>query len=52
MNRKIKFRAWDETNKLMEYNVNVNQGTAVKRGYQWYSNGNTVHDSKLMQYRT
>ena len=50
MNREIKFRAWDETNKLMEYNVNVNQGTAVKRGYQWYSNGNTVHGSKLMQY--
>ena len=48
--RKVKFRAWDKTNKVMEYNVNVNQGTAVKEGYQWYSIGNTVYDSKLMQY--
>ena len=48
--REIKFRAWDETNKVMEYNVNVNQGEAVKKGYQWYNTGNTVLDSKLMQY--
>ena len=48
--REIKFRAWDETNKVMENNVNVNQGEAVKRGYQWYSPANTVRDSKLMQY--
>ena len=48
--RPIKFRAWDETNKVMEYNVNINQGKAVKQGYQWFNTENTVHDSELMQY--
>ncbi len=48
--REIKFRAWDETNKVMENDVNVNQGKAVKYGYQWFNAGNTVYDSELMQY--
>lgn len=48
--REIKFRAWDEQNKVMEYKVNVNDGKPVKYGYQWFNHGNTIHDSELMQY--
>lgn len=48
--REIKFRAWDEQNKVMEYKVNVNDGKPVKYGYQWFNHGNTIYDSELMQY--
>lgn len=48
--REIKFRAYDSANKVMEYNVNVNQGKPVKQGYQWFDSGNTVYHSDLMQY--
>jgi uncharacterized phage protein (TIGR01671 family) len=48
--REIKFRAWDPINRVMECNVNVNQGTPVKQGYQWFNKENTVLHSELMQY--
>ncbi|MGG3234611.1 YopX family protein [Priestia flexa] len=48
--REIKFRAFDSINKVMEYNVNVNQGKPVKKGYQWFNTENTVYHSELMQY--
>ena len=48
--REIKFRAYDSANKVMEYNVNVNQGKPVKQGYQWFDSGNTVYHSDLMQF--
>jgi uncharacterized phage protein (TIGR01671 family) len=48
--REIKFRAFDSKNKIMEYDVNVNQGQAVKKGYQWFNTDNTVLHSPLMQY--
>jgi uncharacterized phage protein (TIGR01671 family) len=48
--RTIKFRAFDHINNVMEYDVNVNQGSPVKRGYQWFNTDNTVRGSKLMQY--
>lgn len=48
--REIKFRAWDKENNIMEYNVNINQGKAVKEGKQWFNVDNTVFDSLIMQY--
>ncbi len=34
----------------MLHKVNVNDGKAVKYGYQWFSEGNTIHDCELMQF--
>ena len=48
--REIKFRAWDEVNSVMEYNVGIIDGTCVKQGYQWFSKENTVSKSEPMQY--
>ncbi len=50
MKREIKFRAWDFINNRMEYGVNVNDGKPVKKGYQWFLDGNTVHNSNLEQF--
>ena len=50
--REIKFRAWDKKNKCLQYNVNVNDGKPVKKGYQWFNSQNTetVYHSDLEQY--
>jgi uncharacterized phage protein (TIGR01671 family) len=50
MNDRFKFRAWDEKNKKMEYDISLtNDGRAVKKGYQWFLSGNTVLNSPVMQ---
>jgi uncharacterized phage protein (TIGR01671 family) len=49
MNREIKFRAFCKTTMQM-LDVNVNDGKPVKKGYQWFNEGNTVHNSELLQY--
>lgn len=50
--REIKFRAWNKRDKVMEYDVNVNQGKPVKQGCQWFNTENTetVYHSALQQY--
>lgn len=50
--REIKFRAWDNKNKKMEYGVSVIDGKAVKKNYatEFLSHKNTVWNSKIMQY--
>ena len=48
--REVKFRAWDETNKVMVYNVNINNGKPVKPGYQWFNAENTILHSEPQQY--
>lgn len=48
--RDIKFRAWDDLVGKMLYNVNINQGHPVKRGYQSFSKENTVYHSQPLQY--
>ena len=47
-NREIKFRAWN--GKEMRYNVNINDGKPVRKGYQWFNESNDVHNSEPMQY--
>jgi uncharacterized phage protein (TIGR01671 family) len=46
--RTIKFRAW--TGKEMRYDVNINDGKPVRKGYQWFNEENDVHDSSPLQY--
>lgn len=46
----LKFRAWDEENKVMEYGISINDGKAVKKGYHWFSPQNTVYHAEIMQY--
>lgn len=48
--REIKFRAWDKENQVMVYDVNVQDGKPVKRGYQWFNTENTIWNSELQQY--
>ena len=48
--REIKFRAWDDENKVMEMDISINDGRAVKKGYQWFNTDNTVYHSQPMQY--
>ena len=48
MKREIKFRAWNGSK--MRYKVNINQGKAVRYGYQWFGDGNDIHNSEPMQY--
>ena len=47
---RYKFRAYDESNEVMEYGVGVDNGRPVKVGYQLYNTENTVYHSQLMQY--
>ena len=47
---KYKFRAYDESNEVMEYGVGVDKGRPVKEGYQLYNTENTVYHSQLMQF--
>jgi uncharacterized phage protein (TIGR01671 family) len=49
MNREIKFRAFCKTTMQM-LDVNVNDGKPVKKGYQWFNEGNTVHNAELLQF--
>ena len=46
--REIKFRAWNR--KEMRYDVNINDGKPVRKGYQWFNESNDVHDSEPMQF--
>ena len=46
--RELKFRAWN--GKRMRYDVNINDGKPVRKGYQWYNTENDVHDFKAMQF--
>ena len=48
--REIKFRAWDEENEVMVYNVAISNGKPAKPGYQWFSTENTVHNSQPLQF--
>lgn len=48
MKRELKFRAW--SGKEMRYNVNINDGQPVRKGYQWFNYSNDVHDSEPMLY--
>ena len=47
---RYKFRAYDESNEVMEYGVSVDNGRPVKEGYQLYNTENTVYHSQLMQF--
>ena len=47
---RYKFRAYDESNEVMEYGVSVDNGRPVKECYQLYNTGNTVYHSQLMQF--
>lgn len=49
--RELKFRAWDKVNKTMVYKISLDdEGRAVRPGYQWWSIGNTLLHSPVMQY--
>ena len=51
--REIKFRAWNGKKMRYEVSTNANKyatSTPVRKGYQWFSESNDIHDSKLMQY--
>lgn len=49
MSREILFRAWSEKRQVLE-EVNVSDGKAVRKGYQWFNTDNDMHDSKLEQF--
>jgi len=46
----LKFRAYCPVEKKMFYRVNINDGKAVKYGYQWFNESNTIYNSGVMQY--
>ncbi len=46
--REIKFRAFNGT--IMRYSININDGMAVRKGYQWFNEENDVHKSTIMQF--
>jgi hypothetical protein len=48
--REIKFRAWSYIRKCYEMNVGLNDGMPIRKGYQWFSTDNDVHDSKPEQF--
>ena len=47
--REIKFRAYSKKRKQME-KVNINDGQAVRMGYQWFSYSNDLLNEPIMQY--
>ena len=46
--RELKFRAWNGSK--MRYEVSINDGQAVRKGYQWFNKGNDIYESKPMQF--
>ena len=47
--RQLKFRAWD--GKKMHDKVTLDdEGRGIKHGYQWFSDGNTLLHSPIMQF--
>ena len=48
--REIKFRAWDDVNKVMVYGININGGKPVKPGFQWFNTENGILHSEPQQY--
>ena len=43
------FRAWSEKRQVLE-EVNINNGKAVRKGYQWFNLENDMHNSKIEQF--
>ena len=48
--REVLFRAWSEKRKCYEHNVSINDGHAIRNGYQWFSESNDVYASQLEQF--
>jgi hypothetical protein len=48
--REIKFRAWSNERRCYEYNVGLNDGKPVRKGYQWFNTDNDVYNAKPEQF--
>lgn len=49
MSREVLFRAWSKKRNALE-EVDVVNGKAVRKGYQWFLTDNDMYDSELEQY--